>query len=114
MKRIEAVIRTDRLNNVVAALKEANIGGLTVTQSRGRGAGELPLIVGGRGTSEYTADFNQRNTIITVVDDSKVDSAVSAITNAAHTGVKGDGKIFITNVEESIDIATKEKGSKNI
>ncbi len=114
MKRIEAVIRTDRLNNVVTALKEANIGSLTVTQSRGRGAGELPLIAGDRGTSQYMADFNPRNTVITVVDDSKVDSAVSAITNAAHTGVKGDGKIFITNVEETIDISTKEKGSKSI
>ena len=114
MKRIEAVIRSDRLNNVVTALKEANVGGLTVTQSRGRGAGERPMIVGGRGTTQYMADFNPLNTIITVVDDSKVDSTVSAITDAAHTGVKGDGKIFITNVEESIDIATKEKGSKSI
>jgi len=114
MKRIEAVIRSDRLNNVVTALKEANVGGLTVTQSRGRGAGERPMIVGGRGTTQYMADFNPLNTIITVVDDSKVDSTVSAITDAAHTGVKGDGKIFITNVEETIDIATKEKGSKSI
>lgn len=114
MKRIEAVIRSDRLNNVVTALKEANVGGLTVIQSRGRGAGERPMITGGRGTTQYMADFNPRNTIITVVDDSKVDSTVSAITDAAHTGVKGDGKIFITNVEETIDIATKEKGSKSI
>ena len=114
MKRIEAVVRSDRLNNVVTALKEANVGGLTVIQSRGRGAGERPMIAGGRSTIQYMADFNPRNTIITVVDDSKVDSTVSAITDAAHTGVKGDGKIFITNVEETIDIATKEKGSKSI
>lgn len=114
MKRIEAVIRSDRLNNVVTALKEANVGGLTVIQSRGRGAGERPMVEGGRGTTQYMADFNSGNTIITVVDDSKVDSTVSAITDAAHTGVKGDGKIFITNVEETIDIATKEKGSKSI
>ena len=114
MKRIEAVIRSDRLNTVVAALKEANVGGLTVTQSRGRGAGKRPIVGGARGTAQYLADFNSGNTVITVVDDSKVDSTVSAITDAAHTGVKGDGKIFITNVEESIDISTKEKGSKSI
>ncbi len=109
MKRIEAVIRSDRLNNVVTALKEANVGGLTVTQSRGRGAGERPIVGGARGTTQYLADFNSGNTVFTVVDDSLVDSIVSAIANAAHTGVSGDGKIIVTNVEKLVDIRNKTK-----
>ena len=110
MKRIEAVIRSDKLNDVVDALKREKVGGLTVTQSRGRGAGERPLVGGSRGTAQYEAEFASGNTVVTIVDDSKVDATVSSIIDAAHTGVKGDGKIFITNVENSIDISTKEKG----
>ncbi len=54
---------------------------------------------------------NQSNTLVTIVDDSKVDSVVSAITDAASTGTKGDGKIFISPIDEAVDIATKAKGS---
>jgi nitrogen regulatory protein P-II 1 len=60
-----------------------------------------------------TAEFNRLDTLITIVDDSKMNSVVAAIIDAAHTGTAGDGKIFITNVEEAFDIATKESG-KNI
>ncbi len=109
MKRIEVVIRNDRLNNVVTAIKEANVSGLTVIQSRGRGAGEGPIVEGSRGITQYIDDFNSGNTVFTVVDDSLVDSIVSAIANAAHTGVKGDGKIIVTNVEKLVDIRNKTK-----
>lgn len=114
MKRIEAFIKTDTLNAVVNALTSAGVGGLTVTKSQGRGAGERPEIQGGRGTMKYVAEYNNINTIVTVVDDSKVDSVISAIADAASTGKKGDGKIFITSVDESVDIATKKKVSENI
>ena len=56
-------------------------------------------------------EFNSTDVIITVVNDSQIDSVVSAIMNTAHTGEKGDGKIFITNVEESYDISTKQKSA---
>lgn len=110
MKRIEAIIQADKLTNVVNSLKAAGVGGITITQSRGVGSGQRPIIQGFRGTAKYEAEFNVLNTVITIVDDSKVGAVVSAIIDAAYTGNRGDGKIFVTNVEEAFDIATKESG----
>ncbi len=111
MKRIEAFIRDEKLSTVVDALKNIGVGGLTVTKSQGRGAGERPQMRAGRGTSTITAEYNVTDNIITVVDDSKLESAVSAILNAASTSNKGDGKVFVTTVDEAYDIATKQKGN---
>jgi nitrogen regulatory protein P-II 1 len=74
----------------------------------GQGTGERPEIGG------HQIEFNSTDVIVTVVHDSIVNSVVSAIIDAAHTGQKGDGKIFVTNVEESYDISTKEKSSELI
>lgn len=114
MKRIEAIIKVDKLDLVVDALTEIGVGGLTVIRSQGRGAGARPEVGGARGTAKYVAPYNTTNTVITVVSDDKVDSVVSAISNAASTGTKGDGKIFISTIDEAVDIATKEKGSSAI
>ena len=114
MKRIEVVIRNDRLNNVVTAIKEANVSGLTVIQSRGRGAGQRPIVKGSGDTTQYLAGLNSGNIIFTVVHDSLVDSIVSAIANAAHTGVSGDGKIIVTNVEKLVDIRNNTKDEQAI
>ena len=111
MKRIEAYIRDEKLPAVVNALKKVGIGGVTVTKSQGRGAGERPQIRAGRGTGTVTAEYNVVESLVTVVEDSKLDSAVSAILNAASTGKKGDGKIFVTTVDESYDITSKQKGN---
>ncbi len=111
MKRIEAFIRDEKLSTVVDALKNIGVGGLTVTKSQGRGAGERPQMRAGRGTSTITAEDNVTDNIITVVDDSKLELAVSAILNAASTSNKGDGKVFVTTVDEAYDIATKQKGN---
>ena len=111
MKRIEAFIRDEKLPAVVTALKNVGVGGVTVTRSQGRGAGERPQVRAGRGTGTVTAEYNIVESLVTVVDDSKLDSAVSAILNAASTGRKGDGKIFVTTVDESYDITSKKKGN---
>ncbi len=111
MKRIEAFIRDEKLSSVVEELKKIGVGGLTVTKSQGRGAGERPQLRAGRGTGTITAEYNVTDSLITVVDDSKLEQAVSAIMNAATTGNKGDGKVFVTTVDESYDIATKQKGN---
>jgi nitrogen regulatory protein P-II 1 len=113
MKRIEAIIQEDKLSNVVNALKISEVGGVTITQSRGIGSGERPMLQGSRGTAKFEAAYNRIATIMTVVDDSKVGTVVNAIMNAVSTGTTGDGKIFVTNVEEAFDIATKQSG-KNI
>lgn len=111
MKRIEAFIRDDKLSSVVDALKNVGVGGLTITKSQGRGAGERPQVGTGRGTATITAEFNVTDSIITVVEDSKLEPTVSAIMNAASTRNKGDGKVFVTTIDEAYDIATKQKGN---
>jgi len=109
MKRIEVVVRNDRLNKVVTAIKEANVSGLTIIQSSGRGAGERPIVKGAGDITQYMAGLNSGNIIFTVVHDSLVDSIVSAIADAVHTGDKGDGKIIVTNVEKLVDIRNMTK-----
>ena len=111
MKRIEAFIRDEKLGSVVDALKVVGVGGLTVTKSQGRGAGERPQMGAGRGTGTITAEYNVTDSLVTVVDDSKAEAAVAAIISSASTNNKGDGKIFVTTIDESYDIATRQKGN---
>jgi len=109
MKKIEAVIQNDKQKAVIDALVSQGVGGLTVTRSLGRGAGERPRIGGKKGEE---IQYNAVDTIVTVVDDSKVDSIVSAISQAAYSGKKGDGTIFVSTIDNAFDIFTKEKDSK--
>ncbi len=111
MKRIEAFVPNTKRRAVVEAVIKAGAGGVTVSETRGKGAGERPMVGGARGTAKYIAEYSRTDTLTTVVDDSKVDSVVNAIIKAVHTGSKGDGKIFVVPVEESYDIATQQKGS---
>ena len=108
MKRIEAVIQSDKQKAVVDSLIKAGVGGLTITRSLGRGAGERPRIGGPDGEE---IEYNAVDTVVTVVDDSKVDSVMSAIIEAGYTGTKGDGKIFVSSIDDVVDIYTKVKGS---
>lgn len=103
MKRIEAVVQSEVSRQVVKAVRETGVGGVTLIESLGQGAGYRPEIAGKQ------IEFNSTDVILTIVNDSQVDAVISAIMDTAHTGKKGDGKIFISNVEESYDISTKEK-----
>ena len=103
MKRIEAVVQSEVSRQVVKAVRETGVGGVTLIESLGQGAGYRPEIAGKQ------IGFNSTDVILTIVNDSQVDAVISAIMDTAHTGKKGDGKIFISNVEESYDISTKEK-----
>lgn len=100
MKRIEAIIQPDMLEPVIKVLRKVGVGGFTVLEGKGQGAAEPPLV----------GQFFSKNIVIVVVEDEKADGVMEEIANTACTGTKGDGKIFITNVEESTDICTKEKG----
>ena len=111
MKRIEAFVPNTKRSAVVEAVIKAGAGGVTLVESRGKGSAERPRVGGARGTARYIAEYNRIDTITTIVDDSKVDSVAKAIMEAANTGSKGDGKIFVVPVEESYDIATKQKSS---
>ena len=109
MKRIEAIVQSEMSKKVVNAIsKENGVGGVTLIQSLGQGAGERPEIGG------HQIEFNSTDIIVTVVQDSVVQSVVSKIIETAHTGEKGDGKIFVTDVEESYDISTKKKSTELI
>ena len=105
MKRIEVIVQSEVSKQVVRAIRKTGVEGVTLIQSLGQGAGERPEIGG------HQIEFNSTDVIITVVHDSIVNSVISSIMDVAHTGQKGDGKIFVTNVEESYDISTKEKSA---
>lgn len=110
MKRLEVMIPTLKRTRVIDAILKAGAGGVTVAETRGKGSSPRPIVSGAKGTARYVAEYNRTDSIITIVEDSKVDEIARAIMNASHTGKKGDGKIFVSPVEESYDIATGQKG----
>ena len=107
MKKVEAIIRPFKLEDVKVALVNAGIIGMTVSEVRGFGRqkGQVERYRG----SEFTVEFLQKLKIEVVVADSKVDDVLKAIAAAAKTGEIGDGKIFISPVESVIRIRTEEK-----
>ncbi len=106
MKKIEAIIKPFKLDEVREGLSEVGITGLTVTEVKGFGRqkGHTELYRG----AEYVVDFLPKIKVEVVLADELVDSAVEAIVKAAHTGKIGDGKIFVTPVEQVIRIRTGE------
>ena len=114
MKRIEAIIASEKVSAVNDAIKKAGISGATILDAKGRGKGDKPRVMSGRGTSAHTAEFSSRANVITVVDDSQVDSVIKAILDAASTGAAGDGKIFISSVGEAVDIGSKKRSTSGM
>ena len=112
MKKIEAIIKPFKLEEVKDALAELGIEGMTVTEVKGFGRqkGHTEIYRG----SEYTVDFLPKIKLEVVLADSLLESAVKAIINAAKTGKIGDGKIFILDVDEAIRIRTEETGEKAV
>ena len=112
MKKIEAIIKPFKLDEVKEALQEIGLQGITVLEAKGFGRqkGHTELYRG----AEYVVDFLPKVKIEIVVAGEMVDRAVEAIKDAARTGRIGDGKIFITNVEETIRIRTGETGTDAI
>ena len=112
MKKIEAIIKPFKLDEVKDALHEIGLQGITVTEAKGFGRqrGHTELYRG----AEYVVDFLPKVKIEIVLEESQVERAVEAIQQAAKTGRIGDGKIFITSVEEVIRIRTGERGTEAI
>ena len=112
MKKIEAIIKPFKLEEVKDALSEVGVEGMTVSEVKGFGRqkGHTEIYRG----SEYTVDFLPKIKIETVVGDERVDAAVSAIVKAAKTGKIGDGKVFVSPVEEAVRIRTEEKGESAV
>ena len=108
MKKIEAIIKPFKLEEVKDALSEIGAEGMTITEVKGFGRqkGHTEIYRG----SEYTVDFLPKIKIELVLPDNQVESAVSTIVKSAKTGKIGDGKVFVTNVEDAVRIRTEEKG----
>ena len=112
MQKIEAIIKPFKLDEVKAALAEIGIQGMTVSEVKGFGRqkGHTEIYRG----SEYTVDFLPKIKIETVVADNLKDAAVAAIVKAAKTGKIGDGKVFISAIEEAVRIRTDERGDSAV
>jgi nitrogen regulatory protein PII len=112
MKKIEAIIKPFKLEEVKDALAEVGVEGMTVSEVKGFGRqkGHTEIYRG----SEYTVDFLPKIKIEIVIGDERLDSAVAAIIQAAKTGKIGDGKVFVSNIEEAVRIRTEEKGQSAV
>jgi nitrogen regulatory protein P-II 1 len=110
MKKIEAIIKPFKLDEVKAALTELGVNGMTVTEVKGFGRqkGHTETFRG----SEYTVDFLPKTKLDVVVDNAIFDAAMEAIIKAARSGKIGDGKIFVTELADVVRIRTGEKGAK--
>jgi nitrogen regulatory protein P-II 1 len=108
VKKIEAVIKPFKLDDVKDALHDAGVSGMTVTEVKGFGRqkGHTELYRG----AEYVIDFLPKVKVEIVVEDNLVDNVVEAITEAARTGRIGDGKIFVSPIDEAVRIRTGDKG----
>jgi nitrogen regulatory protein P-II 1 len=112
MKKIEAIIKPFKLDDVIEALTEVGIEGVSVSEIRGFGRqkGRTEIYKG----AEYVVDFLPKVKLETVIADDLVDAAIEAIQKAAHTGKIGDGKVFVLPVEGAVRIRTGEKDESAI
>ena len=104
MKKIEAIVPTTKRDAVVAAIKKNGVGGITVYQVHGQGAQDPPLV----------GQYFSRDMVICVIDDPKLDDVLDSIANIACTGNKGDGKVFVTTIDDALDICTRKRGTTSI
>ena len=104
MKKIEAIIQPGLRDAVVTAIKKVGVGGVSVHSIQGQGSQNPPLV----------GQYYSKEMIICVVDDPKLDDILNAISDVACTGTKGDGKVFVTTVEDALDLCTKKRGTTSI
>ncbi|HYG23988.1 MAG TPA: P-II family nitrogen regulator [Verrucomicrobiae bacterium] len=112
MKKVEAIIKPFKLEEVKDALAEIGIEGMTITEVKGFGRqkGHTEIYRG----SEYTVDFLPKIKVEVVIPDNRLEAAVGAIVKAAKTGKIGDGKVFVSAIEEAVRIRTDEKGENAV
>jgi nitrogen regulatory protein P-II 1 len=110
MKKIEAILKPFKLEEVKDALAEVGIEGMTVSEVKGFGRqkGHTEIYRG----SEYNMDFLPKIKIELVVPDDRADNAIAAVVHSAKTGKIGDGKIFVTSIEQAVRIRTEETGNQ--
>ena len=114
MKKIEAIIPHGRMESAFAVLKQFPIGGFTYYDSKGRGQIPTPIIHTGRGTSVYRPEFNVNVSISVVVPDALVNEIEKKLLESTSTGLAGEGKIFVSEIDEAVDIGSGIRGEKAI
>src|ERR671911_2260775 len=114
MKRIEAIVPHGRMDKTFEGLKQLDLGGLTYYEVKGRGQMPRPQVHAGRGTTSFTPAFNANALIVLVVTDSMVDTVAENILSSSSTGLAGEGKMFISQVDDAVDIGTRTKGESAI
>ena len=112
MKKVEAIIKPFKLDEIKEALNDLGLQGITVLEAKGFGRqkGHTELYRG----AEYVVDFLPKVKIELIIEDQQLDSAIEAIQKAAHTGRIGDGKIFISTIDDAIRIRTGERGNEAV
>jgi nitrogen regulatory protein P-II 1 len=114
MKKIEAIVPHGRLDRTFEGLKELGLGGLTYYESKGRGQAPRPEVHGGRGTTSFIPEFNLNALLVLVVGDSIAEKVIENILSNSSTGLAGEGKIFVSNVDDAVDIGSRTKGEAAI
>jgi nitrogen regulatory protein P-II 1 len=114
MKKIEAVIPSTRLGTAFEALDALSIGGLTYYDSKGRGQVPRPRLHSGRGTSTYIPEFNVNSLIMLVVKDPLVSKIIDTMLERLSTGLAGEGKIFVSDIDDAVDIGSRTRGESAI
>ena len=114
MKKIEAIVRREVFPDIDNALKLAGIGGLTFFDAEGRGRAKGREMVSGRGAATYQTEYIERTKLEIIVNDSDAKKVIDMIIVHAKTGSVGDGKIFVSKVEEGYDISSGQAGEGSI
>lgn len=110
MKKIEAVVPSARLDRAFAALRDLDLGGITYYDSKGQGQIPRPEIHSGRGTGTYRPEFNVNATVVIVTKDSLASKVIEKLLESTSTGLAGEGKIFVSDVDDVVDIGSKQRG----
>ncbi len=113
MKKIEAIIPEDKVGAVFNALLMLDLGGFTYYTVSGRGKRPRPMVPSGRG-GRFQSLYNVNVDLFVIVPDNKVEQIVQTIISNTSTGVAGEGKIFISNIEEAVDVGTKKRGEPSL
>ncbi|MHB2036038.1 MAG: P-II family nitrogen regulator [Nitrososphaerales archaeon] len=114
MKKIEAIVRREAFPDIDNALKLAGISGLTFFDAEGRGRAKGREMVSGRGSRSYQTEYIERTKLEIIVKDADAKKVVDIILAHAKTGAVGDGKIFVSNVEQGYDITSGQAGEESV
>ena len=109
MKKIEAIVRPEKVREILGVLKEIGVSGATVLSERGQGRGARPLVRDSKGMPLHIAEYNPMNSVITVVNDSMVNHVLEAIAKVVVSGSRGSGKVFVFPVDEVMDLESGKR-----